>query len=325
MRAKKVLNSTISFTPNTYAGQAAGAFMLASITGADMINNGLMYMQETRSNKYVLPTWQHDYTQFIQNPKADPTPGNGKPLGGERYLNLGEYLIYAEVNPNEFADHWFAKDMPELLIDRGLPPQANSVVIYEVMRQHAKYLNLLINNGNSAGTTYTNVNGEDIGAYIDGLVTKCSADSGVLKVTSPITLTNVNIAGEFDRGFQKLPASIKYNPDVVIICSYLTYDLYTEYQRNQTYKGIDVTKEGEKKFRGKYLVPVADFPDNTYIYIKALTTRESNLWLGLNSKSDENNIKFAMKNASSDLWFVKGKMKIDTNYVFPFEIVYYGA
>lgn len=328
MRSQKVQNSTVTFTPNTYAGQAAGAFMLASITGADMINNGLLYMQETRSNKYVLPTWGHDYTQFIQNPKATPTPGAGKPTGGERYLNLGEYLIYAEINPNEFADHWFAKDMPELLINRGLPPQANSVVIYEVMRQHAKYLNLLINNGNSAGTTYTNVNGEDIGAYIDGLVTKCSADSGVLKVSSPITLTNVNVAGELDRGYQKLPAAIKYNLDVIIICSYLTYDLYTEYQRNvgtQPYKGIDVTEAGVKKFRGKILIPVADFPDNTFIYIKAMTTRESNLWLGLNSKADENNIQFEKTEAKSDLWFVKGKMKVDVNYVFPFEIVYYGA
>lgn len=317
--------STINFTPNTYAGQAAGAFLLASITGADMVNNGLMYVQETKSNKFVLPTWQHDYTQFIQNPKATPTSGLGKATNGERYLNLGEYLIYQELNPQEYADHWFAKDMPEQLINRGLPPQANSVVIFEVMRQHAKYLNLLLLNGNAAGTSYLNADGEDIGKYIDGLVTKCSADANVLKVTSPITLTNANVAGEFDRGYAKLPAALKFNPDVVYIVSYNTYDLYTEYQRNQTYKGIDVTAQGVLRYRGKVVVPVADCPDSTFVIIKATPTRESNLYFGLNSTSDENNIQFEKLQANSDMWFIKGKMKVDINYIFPGEVVYYGA
>lgn len=320
--------STINFTPNTYAGQAAGAFMLASITAADMVNNGCFYIKETKSNKFVLPTWTNDYTQFVQNPKATPTPGLGKATAGERYLDLGEYLIYQEVNPQEFADHWFAKDMPELLINRGLPPQANSVVLYEVMRQHAKYLNLLVVNGNTAGTSYTNVNGEDIGAYIMGLVPKASADADVRKVTSPIALTNANVAGELDRGFQRMKDSVKYSTDMVILCSYLTYDLYTEYQRNaatQPYKGIDVTEQGVKKFRGKTLIPVADFPNDTFIYIKALPTMESNLWMGLNSKSDENTLQFEKLQPNSDLWFVKGKMKVDVNYLFPDEVVYYGA
>lgn len=321
-------DSGFTLSPNTYAGQAAGQFMLASLTAADMLNNSAVYVKETLSNKFTIPTWKHDYTQFVQDPKATPTGGLGAISNGERYLNLGEYLIYQEFNPNIYADHWFAKDMPELLIGRGLPVQANSVVIYEVMRQHATYLNMLINKGNLAGTSILNVNGEDIGKYIDGFVTRMSADSAVAKVTSPVALTNVNVAGEFDRGHQKIKASLRYDPKMRYFCSYLTYDLYTEYQRNvgtQPYKGIDVTEAGVLKFRGKEVVPVADFPEDTFYIAKALPTMESNLWLGVNSTDDQNNLQIDRVAANSDNWFVKGKMKVDVNYVFPDEIVYYGA
>lgn len=317
--------SGFNITPNTYAGQAAGQFMLASVTGADMVNNSAVYMKETKSNKFVIPTWKHDYTQFVQDPKATPIQGNGTISNGERYLNLGEYLIYQEFNPNVYADHWFAKDMPELLINRGLPVEANSVVLYEIMRQHAVYLNLLLNNGKSAGSTFLNVNGEDIGKYIDGFVTKMSADSGVAKPAGPTVLSKTNIAAEFDKGFQKIKPALRYNPQMRFFCSYLTYDYYTEYQRDQNYKGIDVTETGVRKFRGHEVVPVADFPENTYYIAKALPTMESNLWMGVNSTSDENNLQIDKVSNASDLWFVKGKMKVDVNYVFPDEIVYYGA
>lgn len=317
--------SGFNISPNTYAGQAAGQFMLASVTGADMISNSSLYIKETKSNKFVIPTWKHDYTQFVQNPKPTPTPGAGLITNSERYLNLGEYLIYQEFNPQIYADHWFAKDMPELLMNRGLPVEANSVVLYEIMRQQSVYLNLLLNNGNIAGTAYVNANGEDIGKYIDGLVTKMSADSTVAKVTSPTVLSNTNVAAEFDKGFQKIKPALRYNKQMRYFCSYLTYDFYTEYQRNQSYKGIDVTEGGVLKYRGHEIVPVADFPENTFYIAKALPTMESNLWMGVNSTSDENNLQIDKVAPNSDLWFVKGKMKVDVNYVFPDEIVYYGA
>lgn len=321
-------DSGFNITPNTYTGQAAGQFMLAALTAADLINSGALYIKETKSNKYVIPTWGHDYKQFVQDPKATPVGGAGVITNSERYLELGEYLIYQEFNPQIYADHWFAKDMPELLIGRGLPVEANSVILYEVMRQHAAYLNMLLNNGNKAGTTVLNADGQDIGKYIDGLVTKMSADANVIKVSSPVAFTNVNIAGEFDRGFQKIKPALRYDKKMRYFCSYLTYDLYTEYQRNaatQPYKGIDVTEAGVLKYRGHEIVPVADFPENTYYIGKALPTMESNFWMGVNSTSDENNLQIERLQANSDMWFIKGKMKVDVNYVFPDEIVYYGA
>lgn len=308
---------TFNFSPNTYAGQAAGQFLLAAVTSADMIGGGNVRIVETKSNQYVLPTWQNLSDEFVQDPT--PTPVDSGDISvGERYLTLGEYLIYQKFNPQQFADHWYAKDMPDMLMDRGLPVEANSVIIYEIMRQNAKYLNKLIINGNTSLSTNMK--------YINGFVTKMSADASVLKVSSPTTLTNTNIGGEFDKGYALLIDAMKYDFDVKLYCSYHTFDLYTEYQRTtQTYKGVDVTEMGVKRYRGHNLQPVADFPDNTFFFGKGLTSMDSNLVMGVNSTSDENNLKIAPLQANSDLWFVKGKMKVDVNYVFPGQIVYYGA
>lgn len=305
-----------NFSPNTYAGQAAGQFMLAAITGADMINGGNLYIKETKSNKYVLPTWQHTYDQFVQDPAATPTPGAGTINVGERYLNLGEYLIYQEFNPQDYADHWFAKDMPELLLDRGLPVEANSVILYEIFRQNAKYLNKLINNGDTTLTSNMK--------YIDGLITKMAADSAVTKIGSPVALTNSNIvSAALDPLYSALPDALKFNPDVKFYMGYTDFAKFEEYQRNQTYKGIDVTRMGVPEYRGHKIEKIADLPENSIYVAKGLPTMESNLWMGVNSTSDENNIKLAPLQANSDLWFVKAKIKVDVNYVFPAEVVLY--
>ena len=64
-------------------------------------------------------------------------------------------------------------------------------------------------------------------------------------------------------------------------------------------------------------------PDNCVFVAKGTASMDSNIWLGLNSASDENNLKLAPLQNNSDLWFVRGKMKVDVNYVFGTEVVLY--
>jgi hypothetical protein len=300
---------------NTYAGQAAGQFLLAAITEADLVNSGSVYIKETLSNKYTIPTWANTFDQFIQDDSAIPVD-SGVITIGEQHLNLGAYQIYQPFNPQDFADQWFAPHMPELLIDRGLPVEANSVVLLEIMRQHAKFLNKLMMNGDQ--TLATNMK------YIDGFITKAVADTGVVKVPSPVPLTNSNIVSvALDPLYALLPDALKFDPLVKFFGSYSTYSLYEEYQRAQVAKGIDITQMGKDEYRGHKFVKVADMPDNCIFVAKGTATMDSNMWLGLNSASDENNLKIAPLQANSDLWFVRGKMKVDVNYVFAPQVLLY--
>ena len=302
-------------TTNTYAGQAAGKYMLAAITGADLIGGGHVYLKDTKSNKFVMPTWQNAYDQLIQDSTPTPT-STGTITLDERPLSLGEYQIYQEFNPQDYADYWFAESMSQMLLDRGLPVEANSVILFEIMRQHAKFLNKLAFNGDKSLTTTMK--------YIDGFITKAVADSNVYKIPSPVALTNSNIvSAAFDPCYQNLPDACKFDPEVKFFVSYATYSLYEEYQRNQTYKGIDVTLMGVPMYRGHQVVKIADMPDNCVWVCKGTTDMESNMWMGVNSTDDQNNLKLAPLQANSDLWFVKGKMKVDVQYVFGAQAVLY--
>ncbi|MEX5523501.1 hypothetical protein, partial [Bacillus cereus] len=78
-----------------------------------------------------------------------------------------------------------------------------------------------------------------------------------------------------------------------------TYSLYEEYQRNQTYKGIDVTSMGVPAYRGHEVVRVADMPDNCVFVAKGNNTMESNMWMGINSIDDQNNLKLSPLQANS--------------------------
>ena len=304
-----------NITPNTYAGQAAGQFMLASVTNADMIGGANVYIKETKSNKYVMPTWQHLSDEFVQDPAATPSTSGVITLG-ERYLNLGEYMIYQTFNPQDYADHWYAKDMPDLLLDRGLPVEANSVILYEIFRQNAKYLNKLIVNGD---TTLSNKM-----KYINGFITKMAADAGVYKIPSTVALTSSNIvSAALDPLYQNLTDALKFDTNVKFYMGYADFVKFEAFQQTQTYKGIDITMMGVPRYRGHEVVKVADQAENTIYVAKGLATMDSNLWMGVNSVSDENNIKIAPLQANSDLWFVKGKIKVDVNYMFPGELALY--
>lgn len=302
-------------TANTYAGQAAGKYMLAAITGADLIGGGHVFLKDTKSTKYVIPTWANTYDQLIQDSTPTPT-STGDILLGEQTLNLGEYQIYQEFNPQDYADYWYAQSMTDLLIDRGLPVEANSVILFEVMRQHAKFLNKLAFNGDKALSTNMK--------YIDGFITKASADANVYKIPAPAALTNSNVvSAAFDPCYQALPDALKFDTGVKFFVSYATYSLYEEYQRNQKYKGIDVTSMGVPAYRGHEVVRVADMPDNCVFVAKGNNTMESNMWMGINSIDDQNNLKLSPLQANSDMWFVRGKMKVDVNYVFAPQVILY--
>lgn len=64
-------------------------------------------------------------------------------------------------------------------------------------------------------------------------------------------------------------------------------------------------------------------PDNCVFVAKGNNTMESNMWMGINSIDDQNNLKLSPLQANSDMWFVRGKMKVDVNYVFAPQVILY--
>ena len=135
----------------TYAGEAAQQFILKSITGADTINGGHVYVKDGIKKKFTIPRWDADYTTLIQDRAATPTSQGSMTVDGVT-IEPADYMIYMEFNPRDFEDHWYATQLNPTLIDRALPASAESVVVQGAMARHSKYFNKLIWNGDTSTT-----------------------------------------------------------------------------------------------------------------------------------------------------------------------------
>lgn len=307
----------------TYAGEAASQFVLPAITGADTLNGGHAYLKDGIKKKFTIPRWSADYTQLIQSRKATPLSAGSMVVDGQT-LQPEDYMIYMEFNPRDFETHWYSQEMAPALLDAQLPYNASSVVVMGVMQRHAKYFNnAMWNSSIAAPPNVQNANGDYIFGYFNGWLQKLYNGSGTNLVSAPTTLTPSNIQGEMLRCYNAIPLALRYDPAMKFFCSYGSFDMYGTSQINQTYKGIDTTQEAKDTFKGRKVVKIADFPDNTFVVAKGMATTESNLWVGINSISDEG-LKFAPLQANSEDWFVKLLMKADVNNSWYNEAVYYG-
>jgi hypothetical protein len=304
-----VINDTL------YNGEAASQFILKSITGADTVNGGNVHVEDGIKYKFTIPRWDADYTDFIQDRAAVPTSKGQMTVDGAT-LQVNDYMIYTEFNPRDFEAHWFATQMNPALIDAKLPNTVESVVVQGVLARHAKFLNKLMWTGKKTNT--------DIYKYMDGFINKAQTASDTNVCSSPTTLTSSNINTEMKKVYDAIPLALRYDVDFKFFVSYKTFDLWTAYQQNQTYKGIDPTQQGVAEFWGKKVVRIADFPDDVIVGAKGLPGLNSNLWLGLNSVSDEGLQLMKLQN-NAEIWFIKMLMKADVQFGFTSEVVLYGS
>lgn len=301
----------------TYAGEVASQFILKAITGADTINGGHVYVKDGIKKKFTIPRWDADYEDFIQDRTAMPTVGQGQMTVDGVTLEPKDYMIFATFNPRDFEDHWYATQLNPTLIDRALPYSAESVVVQGVLARHAKYFNKQIWNGDTTTT--------GIYKYFDGLVKKAKAQSTAASTNvSGTTLTKSNIQAELVKCYNKIPAALRYDPAMKFFMSYASYDLYAQSQIEQTYKGIDTTREGVPTYKGRQVVKIADFPDDTIIVAKGTADMGSNLWVGMNSIADEG-LQLGRLRPEGELFFIKMLMKADVAIGWGSEVVYYGA
>lgn len=298
----------------SYAGRAASQFIVPAITGADTVQGGHVYIKDGIKKKFTIPRYQ--LGNIIQDRVPTPTTSLGTQTVDGNVLDPQDYMVYFEFNPRDFEDHWYSEELRQELIDRQLPVTVENVVLQETLKQHIKYFDQAIWQGNVASGT---------APYdkFDGIIKRCQDDATVVDVPTPLTLTASNINDELQRGYLKIAKPLLFDPAVKCFVSYATAELWRQFQQAQSNKGVDVTSAGVMRINGKQIVPIAGFPDNKYIFAKSSASMDSNLWVGINSMSDETNIKMDFVAKNSELMFVKVLMKADTQIGFGSEIVLY--
>jgi hypothetical protein len=301
----------------TYAGEAAGQFIVRAITGNETVQGGHVYVKDGIKKKFTIPRWDADYEDLIQDRMATPV-SKGEQVISSRTLTPADYMIYMEFNPRDFEDHWYAQQLNPTLIDRTLPASVESVVIQQVLKRHDRYVNKMI----WAGSTAT----AGIYKYFDGFVKKATDDTNTLDLAGSSILTTTlaaNILDEVKRIYDLIPAALKYDPSMKLFLSYDLYDAYAKALIAQQYKGADYqSMQLDLKYRGLPVVRIADFPAYKMMFAKGSAGMDSNLWVGMNSVEDAKLEMNKVQN-NSELFYVKMLCKLDVQFGFTQEVVNY--
>lgn len=303
----------LTINDTTYAGTVASSFAVSAITGADTVDGGHVMLMDDVRKTFTIPTME--VAEDIIQPRSATPTGGGTSTIGSATLTPQDFMVYLEFNPRDLEQHWQAAQLSTTLLDRQLPPTVESFVVMRTLQRLKNVIEKQIWQGNST------LNDGSSLSYYDGLIRRLSTSADTIIPSGVAALTAGNIIASMESVYQALPSALIYNPDVKFFVSYKTMQLYRTAQVAQTYKGIDPTVAGVPQYAGKKVVALAGVPNNTIVAAIGKTDFDSNLWVGYNSMSDENNIQLARLQANSEMYFLKMLLKMDTQVVFPSQAV----
>lgn len=326
-------------TDTTYAGEAAAYMMTRPVVGMDTVQKGAAHVQDGIKKQYTIP--RVDVANFIQKRQATPQSKGTVTVDG-KVLNPQDLMLYFEFNPRDYEQHWFAVQLEPKLLDRTLPPTAEEFTVLQTMKRLNEWFENAtwksrkqfdVDGDNVDPTTKGQAAGDSQYCYFDGLIKKLLDSNETIQVSSPATLVagtagggEENILDAFNRCYNQVPQAIlfKYGAKgLKFHISYATQQIYEQALTTQTYKNNDTTEKGINRYKGYDVVPLAGMPDNTIVLCVSSPDLDSNLWIGVNSNADETGLQLARLQANSELFFIKGLFKMDTQIGFPDFVVLY--
>ena len=315
----------------SYAGTFASQFWLPATFQADTLRKGVVNTIDGIKKAHTIGTM--DFTNPLQKRVATPTPNTSNFDINGRVLTPQDIMVYSEFNPRDFEQHWLAEQLSPTLLAREVPVQAENYMLQIALNRAMEQLE----NGIWMGsTTYTATpgragNGQIV--FFDGFIKKMVNDAAVLKVASPLPLSAApssvsvyNIKDAMEALISLAAANAK-----ALIADPLRYDrmkflvsvntqqIWQDYLTSALdFKGNNTTDRAIDKYRGYTIEALAGMPDNTIVFTRATDDFNSSLHVGMNSTED-NELQLMRLQNNSELFFIKGLMKFDTQYKFSAE------
>lgn len=329
----------------SYAGTVAAYMITRAVVGADTIQKGCIYVQDGIKKKHTIP--RIEVSDFMQRRAATPVSKGTVTVDGN-VLDPLDLMLYYEFNPRDYEQHWYAEQLKPQLLARDLPQTAEAFMVMQQMKRLNEFFENAIwrsridydDQGNNVDPTTKGADSTDSQYfYFDGLIKKLldgatvpPAGQRTILVSSPAILVagiagggQENIGDALRRVYNLVPKALLYHygaAGLKFLVSYPTQQLYEDFLTTQLYKNNDTTEKGINRYKGYDVVPLAGLPDNTIIACFAFADISSNLWLGINSTTDEQ-LQLTKLQANSELFFIKGLFKMDTQAGFFDQVVLY--
>lgn len=315
----------------SYAGTFASQFWLPATFQADTLRKGVVNTIDGIKKAHTIGTM--DFTNPLQKRVATPTPNTSNFDINGRVLTPQDIMVYSEFNPRDFEQHWLAEQLSPTLLAREVPVQAENYMLQIALNRAMEQLENGIWMGSTTYTATPGTAGNGQIVFFDGFIKKMVNDAAVLKVASPLPLSAApssvsvyNIKDAMEALISLAAANAK-----ALIADPLRYDrmkflvsvntqqIWQDYLTSALdFKGNNTTDRAIDKYRGYTIEALAGMPDNTIVFTRATDDFNSSLHVGMNSTED-NELQLMRLQNNSELFFIKGLMKFDTQYKFSAE------
>ena len=337
------MSEALNIQDTSWSGPAASYMITRAVVAADTIEKGCIYVEDGIRKKKTIP--RVEVSSFMQKRTATPTSQGSVDVDG-RVLTPQDLMLYYEFNPRDYEQHFYAEQLQPKLLGRELPVTAENFMMMQTMKRLNEFFENAIWRSRvdydlDGAAIDPTTKGDTAGAssyyYFDGLIKKAlDANTGTyptIVIGSPKTLVagtattgQENIGDAFLRCLNSVPKALLFKYGAAGLkfhVSYATKLIFEEWLTvTATFKNNNFTEQGQNFYKGYTVAPLAGMPDNTIVVCISKPDIDSNLWLGINSTED-NQLQLMRLQNNSELFFVKGLFKMDTQIGFADQLVIY--
>lgn len=327
----------LNIQDTSYAGIASAYLITRPVAAADTFNKGACVMQET-NKQFVLR--RLEISNFIQ--PYNPTPADNSTLTFDAtIIPIYQYNLYTEFNPLDLKETWSSEYMQKELIDLPLAQNDSTYLMAHMFDLSNLFIDQLIWRGD---TNFDLRSSNPVAPTTVGLP---SVDGGINQSTLSVingwidqiqnSPTAINLPGYVLTGTNSVAAlQTVYNAvQTSFIGEYgdegLRF-LFNKRTQTKIEQNYNITVEFKNwsydsnvenfAFLGYEMISISGMPDNTIIATYAnRDPLRSQLFFCYNAMEDQTNLKMAQKAANSDIWFIKGTIKIGVGYGFPDQVI----
>lgn len=293
-----------------YSGEVLEYILTLAATNNELVGRGLIMVIPGIHKAVSIPRVKSG--KMLQKRKEDPQKEDSKGdfAYSEKKLEPHDMMAFTLFNPRSFEYIWRPYQPKGDLVFSELPPQIQSVLLGELLKQTEKELGFLYING-----VYEE--GTDDSLLMNGILTQAAKDEDIVKVPTK----GATMRARLRELYKAIPKTLRNDPNLRILMSVDDFDTYDEELTDLHVKGQDDTELNKKRYKGIPIEVLVDWPEGLIVATPCASGVDGNLFAAVNLQDDENVVQVDKWAAASELYFFKMLMKADTNIGFGEEFI----
>lgn len=292
-----------------YSGQLYEYILTQAMLGNELANRGLIHILPDIKDKVHIPRLKADKVLQHRKPSPKSSDSKGDVSYSERTLEPKDVMVYTEFNPRAFEALWKKYQPDGNLVFTELPEEIKSKVVEIILARVSDEIGERLINASYDKSK------ED--AFFDGFVARITSASEARQVTTSET----TMLGRLKALYDAIPETLLRNSNLRIIMSASDCRRYDDELAALPNKAKDPTTVNVKKYKDVRIEDLARWPEGLIVATICGSGLDSNLWAACALETDANTIQIEKVAASSELYFMKMLMKVDTNVAFEDELV----